>query len=104
MREIRGVTYRYYAQGMASVAWAVQEDGFVRPDGSWMFEGLHFLEAGDDLTIYDSNGVVLWSGILPPQPKSSQMLPWFPEGIDRRFWWDLFGERRCLVRRHRSKV
>lgn len=103
MREIRGVTFRYYAQGMGSVVWAVQEDGFVRQDGSWMFEGLHFLESGDDLTIYDADGGILWSGIIRPHPHPSQLLPWFPEGVDRQFWWDLFSERRCLVRKSPNK-
>ena len=103
MREIRGITFRYYAQGMASIAWVVQDDRFIRPDGSWMFEGLYFLVPGDELIIYDADGKVSWSGIIPPQPQSGQTLPWLPKGVDRQFWWDLFSERRCMVRKAQNR-
>jgi hypothetical protein len=36
--------------------WAMQEDGFVRSDGHWLYEGLRCLEEGDDFTVYADDG------------------------------------------------
>ena len=44
--------------------WAMQEDGFARSDGHWMYEGIRYHEEGDDFTVYAEDGSVLFHGII----------------------------------------
>jgi len=125
MKEMKGVCFLHSATGTEGGWWAMQEDGFVREDGYWRYEGLRLLEEGDDFTVFAEDGSVLWHGIIhrdsrtgriPRQvirdcegaadhPRKQQVaggmwVHWLQKGMDLEDWDDLFcGEKRCVLRR-----
>ena len=63
--EMKGVAFLFNETGTEGGWWAMQEDGFLSEDGvHWKYEGLRFLEEGDDFTVYADDGSVLWEGII----------------------------------------
>lgn len=106
----------------------MQEDGFVTEDGHWKYEGLVYLEEGDDFTVFADDRSVLFHGIIHKDTKTGANLHqvlrkgklvidrtwkrqvvggmwvhWIQRGVDPEAWGRLFtGERRCLLRREES--
>src|SRR6516165_170800 len=64
MKEMRGVCFLYSETGTEGGWWAMQEDGFVTEDGDWKYEGLRYLEEGDDFTVFADDDTVLFNGII----------------------------------------
>ena len=108
--------------------WAMQEDGFVSDDGHWKYEGIRYLEEGDDFTVYAGDGSVLFHGIIH-QDSRTGVIPrqvicngtpvsdptwkqqvvggfwvhWIQKGIDPDVWDELFTSyKRCLVKREET--
>jgi hypothetical protein len=125
MKEMKGVCFLHSETGTEGGYWAMQEDGFVTRDGHWRYEGLQFLEEGDDFTVFAKDGSVLWHGIIHQNTKSgavpqrvirngkvvtdhswkqqvvgSMRVHWIQRGMDPEDWGELFyGERRCVLKR-----
>ena len=125
MKEMKGVCFLHSATGTEGGWWAMQEDGFVREDGYWRYEGLRLLEEGDDLTVFAEDGSVLWhdiihkdteTGAIPRQVIDDGKLAnhqtwkqqvvdgmwvhWLQKGMDPLAWGELFcGEKRCVLKR-----
>ncbi len=64
MKEMKGVCFLHSETGTEGGWWAIQADGFVTEDGDWRYEGMQYLEGGDDFKVFDDNGSVLWHGII----------------------------------------
>jgi hypothetical protein len=64
IKEMKGVCLFFTETGTEGGWWAMHEDGFVRSDGHWMYQGLRFLEEGDDFTVYADDGSVLFHAII----------------------------------------
>jgi hypothetical protein len=71
---IAGRLEAFADMGTEGYFWSFQEEG---KSG---YDGLHFLEAGDHLTIYSDDGAVLFSGVLKPTPNSQWAPPGHPAG------------------------
>jgi hypothetical protein len=71
-KPIYGVLHFWSETGTEGGHWALQDKRFITPReanvgyDSWDYWGLHVLENGDELTIYDDEdgGEVLWSGVI----------------------------------------
>ena len=124
-KEIKGVCFLFSETGTEGGWWAVQEDGYTYPGGNWMYEGLRFLENGDEFTVYDKDGSAIWSGIIDQDDKTGAVphtairkgkvvevrgwkqqvvggwwVHWIQRGMDPEEWGELFeGNKRCLIRR-----
>lgn len=78
MAEYKGVLTFYSETGTEGGYWAFQDEKFIEPasitfpDGHWLYEGLHVLENGDDLTIYgkDEKEGIIWHGLISLTPFS----------------------------------
>lgn len=127
MKEMKGVTFLHSETGTEGGWWAMQEDGFAN-DGHWDYEGLRYLEEGDDFTVYGDDGSVLFHGIIhldkrtgaisgqvnrrrklvndrkgKQQVVGGMWVHWIQKGMDPEAWGALFvGEKRCLLRREGS--
>jgi hypothetical protein len=125
IRETKGVCFLFSKTGTEGGWWAVQEDGFETEDGYWKYEGLQYLQEGDDFTVYADDGSVLFHGIIHRDTKTGAIphqvirkgkvvidrtwkqqavggmwVHWVQKGMDPELWGDLFtGDRRCLVKR-----
>lgn len=125
MKEMKGVCFLHSATGTEGGWWAMQEDGFVREDGYWRYEGLRLLEEGDDLTVFAEDGSVLWHGIIHKDTETGAIprqviddgklanhqtwkqqvvdgmwVHWIQKGMDPEAWGKLFcGEKRCVLKR-----
>ena len=64
MKEIRGVCFLHSETRTEGGWWAVQEDGFETDSGHWKYEWLKYLENGDEFTVYNEDGSIVWSGII----------------------------------------
>jgi hypothetical protein len=64
MKEMKGVCFLHSETGTEGGRWAMQEDGFADKDGYWGYEGLRYLEEGDDFTVFADDGSVLFHGII----------------------------------------
>jgi hypothetical protein len=64
MKEMKGVCFFFSETGTEGGWCAMQEDGFVTEDGHWKYEGLQYLEEGDDFTVYADDGCVLFHGVI----------------------------------------
>ena len=89
------------------------------------YEGLQYLEEGDDFTVFADDGSVLWHGIIHQDTKTGAIphrvirkgkvvvdnswkqqvvggmwVHWIQKGMDPEAWGELFcGEKRCLLKR-----
>ena len=125
MKVIKGVCFLFSETGTEGGWWAIQEDGFANPDGSWKYEGLQYLKEGDDFTVYADDGSVLFHGIIHMDQKTGtrprkmlrkgrlqnhptrkqqvvggMWVHWVQQGMDPEEWGRLFiGEKRCVLRR-----
>lgn len=125
MKEMKGVTFLHSETGTEGGWWAMQEDGYVTEDGHWRYEGLQYLEEGDDFTVFADDGTVLWQGIIHQDDKTGAIahrvirkgkvvidnswkqqvvggmwVHWIQKGMDPEVWGELFaGEKRCLLKR-----
>lgn len=123
-KEMKGVSFLFSETGTEGGWWAMQEDGFDK-DGHWSYEGLRYLEEGDDFTVYGNDGSVLFhdiihmdtkTGAVPRQVvRKGKLVPhkrwkqqvvgglwvhWIQKGMDPEDWGKLFyPEKRCLLRR-----
>ena len=61
--KIDGVLEGWFETGTEGYVWAVYEDGKTG------YEGLHCLEKGDRLLVYDENGEVRFDGVIKPDFK-----------------------------------
>ena len=95
----RGVLEFWSETGTEGGFWAFQNEKFIKNRGTkneqWSYDGLHVLENGDRLTIYDKNDLskIVWRGVI-----NLKHLPLFTEdaygywihddqiGIARRKW------------------
>ena len=129
MKEMKGVCLFFTETGTEAGWWAMHEGGFVRSDGHWMYQGIRFLEEGDDFTVYADDGSVLFHGIIRKDSRTGAIprqvirngklvndptwkrqfvsglcVHWTQEGIDPEVWGKLFtGYKRCFVRREETK-
>jgi hypothetical protein len=129
MKEMKGICLLFSETGTEGGWWATQEDGFVTADGHWKYEGLQYLEEGDDFTVYGDDGRVLFHGIIHQDSKTGAIprqvirngklvkdptwkqqvvgcfwVHWIQKGIDPEVWGELFtGYKRCLVKREETK-
>jgi hypothetical protein len=76
MNEMKGVCFLFSETGTEGGWCAMQEDGFVTEDGHWKYEGLQYLEEGDDFTVYADDGCVLsgtpqWQTGKPPDVETA---------------------------------
>ena len=125
MKEMKGVCFLHSETGTEGGWWAMQQDGFADEDGYWIYQGLKYLEEGDDFTVFADDGRVLWHGIIHRDSKTGRIprqllrkgklvndqtwkqqvvggmwVHWFQKGMDPEAWGELFnGEKRCLIRR-----
>lgn len=125
MKEMKGVCFLFSETGTEGGWWAIQQDGFVDDDGDWRYEGMELLEEGDDFTVFDDDGSVLWQGIIhrdletgriprqvfrngrlvydrtwTQQAVGGMWVHWVQKDMDSQAWGKLFvGEKRCLLRR-----
>ncbi len=99
--KIEGVLLDYFETGTEGVLWTVLDDENVGR------EGLHVLEPGDRLTVFDPLGHELWSGVIccnygstadgvPAEPGNSQLtalgrrVHWVQKGFAADEWARLF--------------
>lgn len=130
MKEMKGVCFLYSETGTEGGWWAIQQDGFVDGDGDWRYEGMELLKEGDDFTVFDDDGSVLWHGIIhrdletgriprqvfrngrlvddrtwTQQAVGGMWVHWVQKDMDPKAWGKLFiGEKRCLLRREESSA
>ncbi len=115
---MRGVLHLHSETGTEGGFWAFQEAKYIKTDPtnptgeSWSYEGLHILNDGDHLIIYDKDDVdkVVWNGVInlkqhPLFTEHAQGL-WIhadQNGIDRDTWsnWFFAGYPAELIRRGR---
>ena len=99
MELLKGVVHLHSETGTEGGWWAFQDERFIYPPRedwpheSWSYDGLHYLENGDHLKIFDPEGNIYWEGSI-----QLKMHPVFTEeangfwihadqaGIDRQFW------------------
>ena len=55
---ITGLLEGFWETGTEGVLWALEEEPFKG------YEGLHILENGDELTVFNADGSVLWKGVI----------------------------------------
>jgi hypothetical protein len=96
-RKIEGSLFDFFETGTEGVLWAVADDE------SFGHDNLHFIEAGDHLSILDQLGYKLWSGVIscdrkagwcryPLNPKYGQPLAlghwvhWTQKGFEPDEW------------------
>jgi hypothetical protein len=129
MKEIKAVCFLFSETGTEGGSWAVQEDGFITPDGDWRYEGIQLLQEGDDFTVYAEDGGILFNGIIRRDTKTEAIprqilrngrlendpkrkrqavggmwVRWVQKGMDPEAWGRLFDEeKRCLLRRESEK-
>lgn len=125
MKEMKGVCCLFSETGTEGGWWVMQEDGFVTEDGHWRYDGLRYLENGDDFTVFAGDGSVLWHGIIHRDSRTGAVphkviregkvvidhswkqqvvrgmwVHWIQKGMDPEAWGELFrGDKRCLLRR-----
>ena len=128
MKEMKGVCFLHSETGTEGGRWAMQQDGFADEDGYWSYQGLQYLEEGDDFTVFAEDGSVLWHGIIHRDSKTGRIprqvihmgklindrswkqqvvggmwVHWIQKGMDPEAWGELFiGEKRCVLRRKES--
>ncbi len=64
VRKFEGALEPYFETGTEGTIWSVQEDG------EQGYEGLHPINTGDHLTIYDKRGKILFKGKIFPDHKA----------------------------------
>lgn len=64
MKEMNGFCFLFSETGTEGGWWAMQKDGFKTPDGYESYEGLEYLEEGDDFTVFGDDGSIIWHGII----------------------------------------
>lgn len=126
MKEMTGFCFLHSETGTEGGWWAFQEDGFMEADGiHCSYDGLRYLEEGDELTIFTDDKSVLYNGVIKKdtttglvehqifrkgkwktdpnwkqQVVGGMWVHWIQEGIDPEVWGELFsGNKRCLVKR-----
>jgi hypothetical protein len=88
----------YWAQGMEEPAWLIFQDSRFcgSPTAGWDTEGMHRIEPEAQMTVFRTNGSVLWQGTLGRRRGGfwSWLLPndsdWFPEGMGPDAWHSMF--------------
>ncbi len=96
----------YSAQGMEGEIWQIFQDRAYAQDRAqgWRPEGMHRLESGDRLTIFDDEGVVLWAGRLAARRRNwyshRKLFPgdpaWHPTGVAAETWQGWFQQKPAL--------
>lgn len=128
MKEMKGVCFLHSETGTEGGWWAIQEDGFGTEDGGWRYEGMQYLEEGDDFTVFDDDGSVLWHGTIHRDSKAGRIprqvirngklvndrtwkqqvvggmwVHWVQQGMNPEAWGELFcGEKRCVLKREQK--
>jgi hypothetical protein len=63
-----GVIFAWMEQGMEGTVWAFQDERHVAVDENgepkWSYSGLHVLENGDHLIVFDIDGSIRWQGVV----------------------------------------
>src|SRR5437867_1927106 len=105
MEEYSGWLHIYSEQGMeGGFVWALQDERFAMcRGGGWSQAGTVFLENGDELTVYEDNGKVLWSGKIQTVAAPAEIgSNWVPAEVDFATWRSYFDRRpraRAVLRR-----
>jgi hypothetical protein len=126
IKEMTGVCFLFSETGTEGGWWAMQEDDLVTENGKhWRYEGLRYLEEGDDFTVYAGDGSVLFHGVIHQDSTTGAIahrvlrngkrvidqswkqqvvgglwVHWVQEGMDPEAWGELFrGNKRCLLKR-----
>jgi len=64
MAELTGIVFIWAETGTEGGYWAFQDAKFIQGN-SWAYDGLHVLEDGDQLVIYNQDDQeVFWSGLV----------------------------------------
>jgi hypothetical protein len=64
---ICGLLEGFWETGTEGVLWALEEEPFKG------YDGLHILENGDELTVFNADGSVLWKGVIDLEYESGYM-------------------------------
>ncbi len=97
---LRGLCHFHSETGTEGGYWAFQDSQYIS-DGSWSYKGLHLLEDGDYLTIYDKRDLhrMVWSGVIKLTQYASFTQEVFgcwihadQDGVDRQTWGQWFLE------------
>ena len=64
--EVRGVLLAYFETGLEGTMWAMQEEGV---EG---YDGLHFLEPGDQIEIFAPGGKLIFQGSIDPDREAGK--------------------------------
>lgn len=125
VKEIRGVCFLFSETGSEGGWWAVQDDRFIIDREHWSYQGLNYLEDGDDFTVYERDGSIAFHGVIERDTETGEIprqvlrngqlvedpewkqqavggfwVHWIQKGMDPEQWDKLFhGEKRCLLRR-----
>lgn len=104
---LQGWVSTYTAMELEGVVWLVFQDARYATgrEHDWRFEGMHQLGIGDQLTIFDNNGAVLWSGVIAPRrvgilglrKLNPDHYEWSPEGISRETWMGWLSQHPSLA-------
>jgi hypothetical protein len=68
METIKGTLFLYSETGTEGGYWAIQDERFIQPPTEdwphprWSYDGLHPLNDGDYLTIFNPDGSIHWEG------------------------------------------
>lgn len=97
-RELTGYLGTYWEQGMEESPWLIFQDArFAQtPQEGWDIKGMHRLEPGARLTIFDQSGDLLLQHTLRPTRTGlwARLFPkeddWFPKGMSAECWENLF--------------
>jgi hypothetical protein len=92
IKRVEGLCEIFFEQGMEGVAWSVQEPHLPG------YDGLHLLENGDNITIFNKTNDVFWTGIIDLRMASqSVLLPLKQRGVDPQFWQNMFENPRRTI-------
>lgn len=63
---MKGVLELFSETGTEGGFWAFQDEAFIKDNDHWDIAGLHILEDGDQLTIFDKDNPekILWEGVI----------------------------------------
>lgn len=109
METIKGTLHLYSETGTEGGYWAIQDERFIEPPTEdwpherWSYDGLHSLQDGDHVKIFNPDGTTYWEGdiVLKQHPVFTESVPVHDEstgavlgvwihadqsGLDRKFW------------------
>jgi hypothetical protein len=89
-RAIRGVLEAYWEQGMeGTIAWSLQDERYISPNGQCGLKGLHVLKNGDYLKVFNDAACkeMLWEGEIRLKAATN-----LQKGVDPAIWRKMFAD------------